>query len=168
MGKKINLVTFCILFSSPNKADIEIKTFLEIICTGALEHRTPGWNLYRRFTDKAADDCNGVSVWCWQSQHYNCVPSFSSPSAASPSTGHLGLNFQTPVQLLPGHQNKWLGLQELWLCQLLGHAESQSEGIAMGRIGHFLQLLDLMLPCLSVLVFNGSVANAPHWTAESP
>lgn len=42
MGKEINLVTFCILFSFPDKVDIEIKTFLEMICTGALEHRTWG------------------------------------------------------------------------------------------------------------------------------
>jgi len=51
-GKKINLVTFCILFIFPSKADIEIKTFLEIIGTGALEHRTWG-EIFVEATDKA-------------------------------------------------------------------------------------------------------------------
>lgn len=33
---KTNLVTFCLQkFSFPNRADIEIKTFLEVICIGA-------------------------------------------------------------------------------------------------------------------------------------
>lgn len=50
----------------------------------------------------------------------------------------------------------------------LGHAGSMSEGITMGRIGLLLQLVDLMFPCLSVLIFNGRVASLPHWAAESP
>lgn len=107
-GKKINLVTLCILFSFPNKADIEIKTFLEIICTGASEHRTWG-EIFIEVTDKVASVCSGVSVWCWESQHCSCIPGFGSPSAAKPCTDHIGLNFQTQMQLLLRHQRKWWG-----------------------------------------------------------
>lgn len=60
--KKINHVTFSIQkFSFPNKADIESKTFLEVICTRTPEHRIWG-EIFVEAADRVGDGCTGVGV----------------------------------------------------------------------------------------------------------
>lgn len=139
MGKKINLVTFCALCSFPNKADIEIKTFLEIILHRGIRALNLGWNLRASYWQ-----CS----WCLQ--WGRCL---------TLAVTALQLTKLLNASQAPRPQNKWLVFQELWLCLLLGCAESLFEGITVGRTGQFLQLLGLMLPCLSVLILNGNAAS---------